>query len=820
MSDLGLTPPAPILLSTSLSDQHHVWENWISTLEFYFEAANIQKSKRKKALLLYIGGEELRRIHKTFNEEYETYNETRNQFEEYFHGKINLTFERNTFRCLTPQSDESNVHFITRLKTQSLKCDFNNYSSDHAICDQFIEKCQDKKLRRELLSDSKLTLDKLIELATTSERVEKYASVMETNCREELNALTSNADVPKGNRNSNYNNYSNNSRTASQRQFNRPTNTNNNNQGPRFRQVNRNQVGQRVHCYGCGSSNHVHGNQSCPAMNKKCNHCGRFNHFESECNAKKNGLPQTLNALDSSERNENDESNEVCSAYEEQNEDNEYLFALNDNQLTDITVNLDNQPVTFLIDSGARRVNILDRSSLRRIQNKTKIVVHPTNAKIFAYGSNTPLALDGVIYCNAEYEGTHSLARIHIFSLENSGNILGRDTATDLGLLKIKETVNTIQTDKLDEIRSKYPAVFSGLGKLKDVKLKLNIDTSVQPVSQHLRRVPFHVRQKVENKLNELLDLDVIERVEGPTSWVSPILAIPKGNDVRLVVDMRAANTAILRNHRPVPTLEELMDDFTGCAYFSKIDLRHGYHQIELDEDSRHITTFITHVGCFRYKRLVQGANSALEEYQHHIDSLFSHQKRIRNISDDILVGGSTKSEHDHNLDTCFKILNDNNLTVNSQKCQIGLSEITFFGHTISSKGIHPSINKIEAIKAFPKSTCRKDISSFLGMLNYLTRFIPNLASETAPLRRLLRKDIPWQWTDNEDTVFNRLKDLLSSELVVAHYDQNLPSSLIVDASPEGLGAILVQKQSDGKLKPVYYASRALTIQEKKILSN
>ena len=167
MSDLGLTPPAPILLSTSLSDQPHVWENWISTLEFYFEAANIQKSKRKKALLLYIGGEELRRIHKTFNEEYET----RNQFEEYFHGKINLTFERNTFRCLTPQSDESNVHFITRLKTQSLKCDFNNYSSDHAICDQFIEKCQDKKLRRKLLSDSKLTLDKLIELAATSERV-------------------------------------------------------------------------------------------------------------------------------------------------------------------------------------------------------------------------------------------------------------------------------------------------------------------------------------------------------------------------------------------------------------------------------------------------------------------------------------------------------------------------------------------------------------------------------------------------------------------------------------------------------------------------
>ena len=235
----------------------------------------------------------------------------------------------------------------------------------------------------------------------------------------------------------------------------------------------------------------------------------------------------------------------------------------------------------------------------------------------------------------------------------------------------------------------------------------------------------------------------------------APIIAPPKGNDVRLVVDMRAANNAILRNHKPVPTLEELMDDFTGCSYFSKIDLVHGYHQIELDEQSRDITTFITHVGLFRYKRLVQGANSALEEYQHLIDSLFSHIKGVRNISDDILVGGHSKSEHDENLDRVFKILNENNLTVNAQKCEIGVTEITFFGHTISSKGIHPSVDKVEAIKAFPIPTCRKDISSFLGMLNYLTRFIPNLASETAPLRKLLRKDVPWQWTEEEDAIFS-----------------------------------------------------------------
>ena len=175
-------------------------------------------------------------------------------------------------------------------------------------------------------------------------------------------------------------------------------------------------------CYGCGSNSHAHGHQSCPAINKKCNYCGISNHFETMCNIKKNSLPGTLNSLNISE---SEDQGDVCSVYkQDHDEENEYLFALNDQNLHDITVNVDNQPVTFLIDSGARRVNILDRSSLRAIKEKTKIELHPTNSKIYPYGCDQPLSLDGVVYCNLEYQGTHSLARIHISSKEKSGNIL------------------------------------------------------------------------------------------------------------------------------------------------------------------------------------------------------------------------------------------------------------------------------------------------------------------------------------------------------------------------------------------------------------
>ena len=126
--------------------------------------------------------------------------------------------------------------------------------------------------------------------------------------------------------------------------------------------------------------------------------------------------------------------------------------------------------------------------------------------------------------------------------------------------------------------------------------------------------------------------------------------------------------------------MEEMLEEFNGCTVFSKLDLRHGYHQIELDPDSRYITTFSSHRGLYRYTRLVQGTNSAFEEYQHIIGQLFKNTNRIRNISDDILIGGLDYQDHDKNLAQCLKITEDNNLTIKLEKCEFSKSEIEFYG--------------------------------------------------------------------------------------------------------------------------------------------
>ena len=148
--------------------------------------------------------------------------------------------------------------------------------------------------------------------------------------------------------------------------------------------------------------------------------------------------------------------------------------------------------------------------------------------------------------------------------------------------------------------------------------MKLHIDPQVIPVVQKMRRIPFSLKDKVTAKVNELLENDIIERVEGPTTWISPVVVAPKpSGDIRLCVDMRRANEAIIRERLPIPTVDEVLESLNGSTVFSKLDLRWGFHQIELEPNSRDITSFATDDGIFRYKRLSFGVNAAPEKYQH-----------------------------------------------------------------------------------------------------------------------------------------------------------------------------------------------------------
>lgn len=147
-------------------------------------------------------------------------------------------------------------------------------------------------------------------------------------------------------------------------------------------------------------------------------------------------------------------------------------------------------------------------------------------------------------------------------------------------------------------MKKEFPKLFGKIGKLKNFQVKLNISKDVKPVAQQHRCIPFQLRKALENELTRLEQLDIIEKVTGPTPWVSPIVIVPKRHDSnagRMCVDMREANSAIARERHIMPTVEDVIIILNGAAYFSKLDLKEGYHQLELAENSRVITTFSTH---------------------------------------------------------------------------------------------------------------------------------------------------------------------------------------------------------------------------------
>ena len=417
----------------------------------------------------------------------------------------------------------------------------------------------------------------------------------------------------------------------------------------------------------------------------------------------------------------------------------------------------------------------MDSSTYERLAKENpQLKLSKSSTRLFAYGSSRPLSIKGQFECVMETRSKITTAKIIVVE-KTTGCLLSGLTSLELNFLQVNvnkvdvktahkaETLNPYANDSKVPVRLKpliaeYDEIFHGVGKLTNVSVHLHINKDVKPTVSPTRRIPFAIREKVEAELERLQRLDIIEPAKGATPWVSPIVAFPKPNNpekIRLCVDMRLPNQAIERERHPQPTIDDLITDLNGARYFSKLDLNSAYHQLELDESSRYITTFTTHKGLFQYKRLNFGTSSASEIFQNTMQNVLSGILGCRNISDDIIIFGGTKEEHDTTLRKVFEVAKQRNLRFTFDKCQFDQHELEFFGCIFSDKGISPSPVKVQAVKACAVPTNASEVRSFLGMIQYCSRFIPNLATISAPLRLLTRKDVPWEWTDKEQAAFH-----------------------------------------------------------------
>ena len=234
----------------------------------------------------------------------------------------------------------------------------------------------------------------------------------------------------------------------------------------------------------------------------------------------------------------------------------------------------------------------------------------------YAYASKTPLDVIGTFSCEVSAGSNTASANVCVINGEGDP-LLGKDTATSLGVLKIGIGIAAVSADPKTIggiLQQNYPNVFSGIGKLKDQEVQLHIYLKVKPVAKPMWRTLFSMRSKLKEKIKEIIELDITEPALGLTPWVNPVVVVPKsGGDIRLCIDMQMANEGVWRARQPIPNVDEITHSISGSKVFSKLDLKWGYHQLKLSPESQEITTFATHCALFRYKRLLFGVNSASE---------------------------------------------------------------------------------------------------------------------------------------------------------------------------------------------------------------
>lgn len=293
------------------------------------------------------------------------------------------------------------------------------------------------------------------------------------------------------------------------------------------------------------------------------------------------------------------------------------------------------------------------------------------------------------------------------------------------------------------------------------------------------------------------------------------MVIVPKNDDVRICIDMRQVNKAVLREPHPLPTFEELSHKLLDCQIFSKLDVKQAYHQLELEESCRHITTFISPLGLLRYKRLMFGLSSAPETFQKTMEFITRGLDGVVVYIDDIIVFGRNLREHDERLRKLSDCLTYYKVMLNTEKCEYRQSQLDFLGFHITQKGIEVSEDKIKAVKNFQIPKSASELSSFLGLISYVGKYIPHLATISAPLNELTRKGESFEWTSVHHSAFEKIKEIIVQRESLSLFNPADETFLFTDASPVGLGAVLVQRNHHAH-KICAYASKTLSDTEKR----
>ena len=364
-----------------------------------------------------------------------------------------------------------------------------------------------------------------------------------------------------------------------------------------------------------------------------------------------------------------------------------------------------------------------------------------------------------------------------------------------------------------EHILCEYSDVFEGIGSFSGLPYHTQIDLSITPKQTLCCPIPVHPKEVFKQEVDKMLQVGVLKPEHGATSSINSFVLVEgkdKLNNVKwcICLDPTNLNKAIIREPYHFRTPRDIAYLLVDACITTVCNCKKGYWHQKLDEASSFLTTFNTEIGRFRYTVMPFGASVAGDVFQHKLDQCFGMIKQVIVIADDIMIVGKQQNHRDHDvaLTTLLDMARKCNVQLNFDKLQYEKTEVDFFQETYTTSGCKPAQSKVFAITGMPTPTCKKQVQSFIGMINYLSKFSPRFSELAEPIRELSKENIPFNWDPEHQEALKQMKNEIARAPVLAYCNPRKQTVLQKDACIKGLGACLLQDE-----KPVYFASKALT---------
>lgn len=824
------------------------WNIYKGRFEQFTMVFKMDDDKQKKAALLnFCGNETYQYIYNLCCPEKLCdiqYTELIKKMDEHFLDPINVWVQRKRFFDCNQEEEDSCQNYIMKLREAAIDCKFGDHMED-VIMYKFVTGINNKKIFEELC-DEKRGVDsskKALEEAKKIESkwgVEEMGEVMVIK-KQNVNDKTSSQISNKSMRGEN---------KASFHRGNLPLHI---------------EMQQRkyIQCKHCGYTNHL--SDSCRFKNAICRTCNKRGHMQKVCTESKrevskgvlmgNEIALVDNEYQRPDYNiERSASHEVTGTraridikkldiksepldlstkeivnkemvqFDNVNRVKQDFLLVQDKNFSEIYCNssvhssaielnllIDKKIIKFMVDTGAS-ISAIPGSMYDDFLSNIELIRDDTMVKDY---SGNVLRVRGCIYVSLIYNDLSKKFKFLVIDgVQRS--ILGRDFFRTFAVTQIEINQLSVASDQLKGMIDKYKELFDGkLGKLKNVKVHLDIIEGVSPKFVPARKVPYAFLPEVEKELNTLENAGIIKKIEKAT-WGTPLVPILKENGgIRICADYKITLNKYLKdtNYR-LPNIDDILYQLREAQFFSKLDLDRAYYQLELDEESKELVSWSTHLGNYQMNRLPFGVKPASGIFQREIEKVLNGIKGVVCFLDDVLVFAKDMEEHNRTLNNVFNRLSNAGMRVNASKCEFGKREIGYLGYIISCKGIN-RISSRYTVNDFPIPKSITEVRSFCGLVNYFGKFMENLSTKMHPIYNLLRQGEGFKWSEECNKVFDEIKRVIMSDRVLVRYNPEQELVLTCDASNVGIGAVLSHRFEGGIERPIEFASRTLSDSEK-----